>query len=674
MSFIQNFFTSRDNNANTETYVGQQDRLWYNPDTNSIRISDGVTPGGLVVDLDSGANANFNSITANTGTINGNLIVVGNISAATANTIGGIIPGPGANVSNTGLLTIDTTGLPLSFGNFTANNNILTIVNNDENMILVTQGNAEIQLVGNVGFYRTNGLPPNIANRYFRASDDGQILILVSNVDPLLGAVEIVGSTTGNIIAPGTTGTMLHITGQVSDPTRVYIDGNDDYVSLVARRWNGTVAVPTQVLANQYVLRINSTAATDAGVGNVAMAQIGVVALEDQTTTAQGSKIEFNVTAIGNTAANRVAVANITVANGVSATKFTSTGNITAANFIGDGSQLTNLPPPTVLSAVASANVVVADSLVATTITGMTLTPPAGTYLATFSSQYTAPLLASVTAIAAADLAILYAALMALTPTVTGHAPAYGSGETLGPGVYTQAGASSIAGTLTLNGGPTDIFVFRCAGALTTGNGATIVLTGGAVSSNVWWVAQGAISTGSDAVIRGSLLANQAAVAPGARAAIQGRLLAVNGAIGIDRAVLTEPTGTSVLDQGSLTIFSIFAGIGALTNAGASNIALSIGTNDGTITGFETATVSGEIYPAGAPELAVISYGIYVDGVLIANSKRGQTQTRVQSGWPMATQTLATVTTGQTIDVRATVPYGGFDIGPGMSLVLLPTS
>jgi hypothetical protein len=169
-------------------------------------------------------------------------------------------------------------------------------------------------------------------------------------------------------------------------------------------------------------------------------------------------------------------------------------------------------------------------------------------------------------------------------------------------------------------------------------------------------------------------VANQAAITPGARAAIQGRILAVNGAIGIDRAVLTAPTGTSVLEQGSLTIFSIFAGIGNLTNSGASNIALSIGTNDGTITGFGTATVSGEIYPAGAPELAVISYGIYIDGVLIANSKRGQTQTRVQSGWPMATQTLATVTAGQTIDVRATVPYGGFDIGPGMSLILIPSS
>jgi hypothetical protein len=89
------------------------------------------------------------------------------------------------------------------------------------------------------------------------------------------------------------------------------------------------VATPTQVLANEDVLRINATAATDAGVGNVAMAQIQFRALENQTTTAQGSVLNFIVTPVGNTAANRVEVANITVANGVAATKFTTAGTVT---------------------------------------------------------------------------------------------------------------------------------------------------------------------------------------------------------------------------------------------------------------------------------------------------------------------------------------------------------
>ena len=47
MSFIQQFFTSRDNNANAETFVGQEGRLWWDPITNQIYSSDGNTPGGI---------------------------------------------------------------------------------------------------------------------------------------------------------------------------------------------------------------------------------------------------------------------------------------------------------------------------------------------------------------------------------------------------------------------------------------------------------------------------------------------------------------------------------------------------------------------------------------------------------------------------------------------------
>ena len=344
MSYIQNLFTSRDNNAQGNTYVGQQDRLWWNPDTNAIYVNTANTVGGTPVTLPSTVNLSVNTFTANSGNITGDLVVGGNISPAAAGKIGGIIPGPGANVSNTGLLTIDTTGLPLSFGNFTANNNVLTIVNIDEDMILETQGDAEIQLIGNIGFYKsTGGGAPDPVDRYFFAKEDGQIFFYVSDQDPLASAIDIVGTTTGNVIPPGITGAMLQVTGQANIPCRIYYDGNGDYVSWVARRYNGNVASPTQVLSGQDVLRINATAATDAGVGNVAMAQISISALENQTTTAQGSQITFTVTPVGSNASSRVNVANVTVANGVTATKFatagtvSATGNITGGNLITGG-------------------------------------------------------------------------------------------------------------------------------------------------------------------------------------------------------------------------------------------------------------------------------------------------------------------------------------------------
>jgi hypothetical protein len=389
MSFIQNLFSSRDNNANTETYVGQTDRIWYNPDNNTFRVSDGSTPGGLPIDYSSNANVDINSLTANTVTVNtaitstggninftGNLVISGNISAATDIKIGGVRAGPGANISNTGLLTIDTAGLPLSFGNFTANNNILTLVNVDENMILETSGNAEIQLIGNVGFYKPNGGGvPDPDALFFFARDDGQITILVPAEDPLLGAVEIIGSSTGNLITPGQPGAMLHITGNPGLPARVYLDGNNEYTSFTGRRFNGNVAVPTQVLAGQDVFRLNSTAATDAGVGNVAMAQIRTTALENQTTTAQGSSITFTVTPVGSPASARVDVANVTVANGVTATKFTTagtisaTGNITGGNLTTTG--ITSTGSLTASTTIAATGNITGGNVAATNYTGL---------------------------------------------------------------------------------------------------------------------------------------------------------------------------------------------------------------------------------------------------------------------------------------------------------------
>lgn len=47
--WIQSFFTSRDNNNNGQQFVGQQGRMWYDPETNTIRVSDGITPGGIIV-------------------------------------------------------------------------------------------------------------------------------------------------------------------------------------------------------------------------------------------------------------------------------------------------------------------------------------------------------------------------------------------------------------------------------------------------------------------------------------------------------------------------------------------------------------------------------------------------------------------------------------------------
>ena len=305
---------SRVNTVDATTYVGEEGILFYNFANGVIRLSDGITSGGVPVPY---------TIASNT-------------------VVGGIKAGPGVVISNTGELFIDSANLAVSFGNFTANNNVLSIVNVDENMYLKSSGNANINLVGGVNFYKSNGFPPS-TEPFFRAKSDGQLRILVPVEDPLEGGIEIIGSATGTYLTPGQPGAMLQLTGNPNVSARFYMDSIGEYASLVGRRYNGNVASPTQVLAGQDVLRFNATAATNAGMGNVAMAQMQFRALENQTTTAQGSSINFIVTPVGSPVASRVEVANINVANGVSATKFTTSGNITAGNIAASNITTTNV-------------------------------------------------------------------------------------------------------------------------------------------------------------------------------------------------------------------------------------------------------------------------------------------------------------------------------------------
>ena len=52
-NFTQDFVTSRRNYNDGDSRIGQIGRLWYDSATNTIRISDGVTPGGIIVSADS---------------------------------------------------------------------------------------------------------------------------------------------------------------------------------------------------------------------------------------------------------------------------------------------------------------------------------------------------------------------------------------------------------------------------------------------------------------------------------------------------------------------------------------------------------------------------------------------------------------------------------------------
>jgi hypothetical protein len=357
MSFIQNLFTSRDNNANAETYVGQQDRLWWNPDTNAFYVNSANVAGGTPVTLPATANVTINTLTANTATINNNLVVTGNISPAANNKIGGIAPGPGVTVDSNGILLIDTAGLPFSFGDFTglvgtypsdypdpARQNqdyaILSSVNSNEDIVLASNGTGAVRVVGDFSVRRADGNLNSALEEepIFRVKSDGQVQMLVPSADSTEGAVTIVGGLDGVFQAPVNTGVMLHITGIAGDPavpSRVYNDAQNSFSAIVSRRYNGTAAAPTAVLNGEEIMRLSGTAHNGTLIPGTANQRIIYKALGNQTPSNQGGTMEFWATPLNSTTLAQVAT--IDNANGVTATKFTTAGTVSATGNITGG-------------------------------------------------------------------------------------------------------------------------------------------------------------------------------------------------------------------------------------------------------------------------------------------------------------------------------------------------
>jgi hypothetical protein len=193
-------------------------------------------------------------------------------------------------------------------------------------------------------------------------------------------------------------------------------------------------------------------------------------------------------------------------------------------------------------------------------------------------------------------------------PGSTEHAAAFGSGETLVPGVYTISGAGSITAALTLDGGgdPDAFFVIKMNGAMTVVAGATVALTNGTKSANVFWLINGAISVAAGADVKGTLFSKSGAVGLGADVLLEGRMLTMGGEItfGIGSIAGPPPDATTIpifcesdctpspaVDLlGVLSDFALFASAGNVANTGISGINGTIGTNSGAITAYTLGT------------------------------------------------------------------------------------
>lgn len=323
-------------------------------------------------------------------------------------------------------------------------------------------------------------------------------------------------------------------------------------------------------------------------------------------------------------------------------------------------------------------NDVATTSIVDIAIPEMTIAPElAGTYEVLFNCSYnnapTERIVSSgesfpstMTQQAKSDLELLIDELNSLTVTNSNHAAVFGNGETISSGIYYISGAASIAGNLTLDGAgdSNSIFVIKTNGALAAAANTNVILTNGAEARNVFWLAYGSPSFGANSIIKGNVIAGAAgAISFNSGGNLEGRLLTISGAITLGAATVSKTIGTSAYPLGSLTDFVIYAAAAGVTNTAVSTITGNIGTNSGSLAGFESATVNGAfvtnttytsvtsttIFTPNMNNI-VASFSIYQDGVLIPSSS-----TKVTSEADLGNaslQAFASLDANQTIDIR----------------------
>ena len=314
---IYDFFLSRNNAATitAENYVGHVGRLFYDDTTGVIKLSDGVTAGGLSIPY----------------------------TIATDTVIGGVKAGPGVTINAQGQILIDSADLSFSFGDFEAvvgtyavghpdageDYALLRTVHANEDIVFASNGTGVVKVLGEFSVSATSGTGIDdtlLSEPVFQVKADGQIRMLVPLADEVAGAFEIIGNTTGAIHPPTQTGVIIHTTGNTGITNRVYHDANNNYPIIVGRRYNGTVGNLTQVLNNEVIFRIAGQASTGTGFETFGPAKINWMATEDQGPNNQGGKITIDVTANGTAA----------FGNAVTALEITATGIVSTVGFVGD--------------------------------------------------------------------------------------------------------------------------------------------------------------------------------------------------------------------------------------------------------------------------------------------------------------------------------------------------
>ena len=169
-----------------------------------------------------------------------------------------------------------------------------------------------------------------------------------------------------------------------------------------------------------------------------------------------------------------------------------------------------------------------------------------------YAADYNAPTPTTMTT-AVSDMQAAYTDAAGRTdPTATELGSGNIGGMTLAPGLYKWSTGVTIPTSVTLSGGPNDVWIFQIAQNLDVGNGVSIILSGGAQPQNVFWQVAGQATLGTTSGFEGIIL-SQTAVIVNTGATVDGRLMAQT-AVTLDADAVTAPTGVATTTASTTTI------------------------------------------------------------------------------------------------------------------------
>ncbi len=185
-----------------------------------------------------------------------------------------------------------------------------------------------------------------------------------------------------------------------------------------------------------------------------------------------------------------------------------------------------------------------------TAITGFSLVLDGGGQFSTsaqvtgdiFAADYAAPTPATLTQ-AVLDMQAAYTDASLRPADFTNVGGGAIGGLTLTPGVYHWTTGVTIGTSVTLSGGPTDVFILQVTGVLSMSSAQSVILSGGVLEKNVFWQVSGNVSIGATAHFEGIILC-QTDIALVTGATMNGRLLAQT-AVELDNNTIAAPAPVS---------------------------------------------------------------------------------------------------------------------------------